>query len=412
MAQIHNSQLEAFDLYLKLQESPENTNSILGGPALPALGHAVAGSTGAAISNVCIYPLALIITRLQIQRQIRRNSKSPHSEEYKSIRDATEKIYNREGGLSGFYVGLLSDTSKTIADSFLFFLAYNFLRQSRIRSSRSSSNNLPVIDELGVGFVAGAFSKLLTTPIANIVTRKQTSSMLSSRDPDKKTDQSSVRSIALQIKAEKGWQGFWSGYSASLILTLNPSLTFFFYEFLKNTVLPHRQRSSPSAQATFLLAAISKAMASTITYPFSLAKSRLQASSKPNEEQKTSTVKLESSSSEVRKKARNNVFTMILQLARTEGIGALYEGLGGEVMKGFFSQGITMIVKEAVHKLVIQTYYAILKLLKKYPVTQELAESTKGQAEQVADGLEEATQQAAVTATEAGKQVKKGSDDS
>ena len=236
--------------------------------------------------------------------------------------------------------------------------------------------------------------------------------MLSSRDPDKKTDQSSVRSIALQIKAEKGWQGFWSGYSASLILTLNPSLTFFFYEFLKNTVLPHRQRSSPSAQATFLLAAISKAMASTITYPFSLAKSRLQASSKPNEEQKTSTVKLESSSSEVRKKARNNVFTMILQLARTEGIGALYEGLGGEVMKGFFSQGITMIVKEAVHKLVIQTYYAILKLLKKYPVTQELAESTKGQAEQVADGLEEATQQAAVTATEAGKQVKKGSDDS
>ena len=76
------------------------------------------------------------------------------------------------------------------------------------------------MDELSVGFLAGAFSKFLTTPIANIVTRKQTSSMISSRNPGKDTDQDSLRSIALQIRAEKGVQGFWSGYSASLVLTL------------------------------------------------------------------------------------------------------------------------------------------------------------------------------------------------
>lgn len=376
---------DAFDLYHKIQESPEKSPSILNGPALPALGHAIAGSTGAAISNVCTYPLALIITRLQIQRQLRKNVISPHSEEYKSIRDAAQKIYTREGGVNGFYVGVVSDTSKTIADSFLFFLGYNFLRQARMRSSKSSSKHLPVIDELSVGFLAGAFSKFLTTPIANIVTRKQTSSMLSGRDPGKDRDQGSLRSIASQIRAEKGVQGFWSGYSASLVLTLNPSLTFFFFEAMKHTLLPRSQRQSPSAQIIFLLAAISKAMASTITYPFSLAKSRLQSSSGLDQRETTSTAKQEGTS--IPKKAPENVFTVILRIAQTEGLSALYEGLGGEVMKGFFSHGITMIVKEAVHKLVIQLYYHILKMLKKYPSPQRLAGSVTEQVVQAAEDV-------------------------
>lgn len=382
---------DAFDLYHKLQESPEkSSSSILNGPALPALGHAIAGSTGAAISNVCTYPLALIITRLQIQRQLRKNVTSPHSEEYNSIRDAAQKIYTREGGLKGFYVGVVSDTSKTIADSFLFFLGYNFLRQTRIRGSKSSSKHLPVIDELSVGFLAGAFSKFLTTPIANIVTRKQTASMLSGRNPAKYTeDQSSFRLIASQIRAEKGVQGFWSGYSASLVLTLNPSLTFFFFEAMKRTLLSRSQRRNPSAQTIFLLAAISKAMASTITYPFSLAKSRLQSSSGLEQNETTSTAKQEGTY--IPKKAPTNVFTVILRIAQTEGLSALYEGLTGEVMKGFFSHGITMIVKEAVHKLVIQLYYHILKMLKKYPSPQQLAGSMTEQVVQAAEDVRDLT---------------------
>ena len=332
---------------------------------------------------------------MQIQRQLRKHASSPHSEEYESIGDAARKIHIREGGLSGLYVGVLSDTSKTIADSFLFFLAYNFLRQSRIRSSNASSKHLPAIDELGVGFLAGAFSKLLTTPIANIVTRKQTASMLAGRDATTITDQGSVRSIALQIRAEKGLQGFWSGYSASLILTLNPSLTFFFFEALKRSFLPRSKRSDPPPQATFLLAAISKAMASTITYPFSLAKSRLQASTSKDQEADSTSVKLEP---QPQRPIPRNVFTTIMQIAQTEGLGALYEGLGGEVIKGFFSHGITMIVKDAAHKLVIHLYYAILKLLRKYPSPQEMAGAAKDRVEEMAGQAVEKTQEVAATA--------------
>lgn len=229
-------------MYHLNNERREQTKSLLAGPALPALAHALAGSTGSAISNVLTYPLALIITRLQIQRQLRKISSSPGSAEYKSLRDAVSKIYAQEGGLKSFYAGVFQDTIKTIADSFLFFLAYNILRQSRLRSRQGSVKRLPVLDELSIGFIAGAFAKLITTPLANIVTRKQSLSMTSGTSPSLKSQEVSTRSIALQIKSEKGLKGFWSGYSASLVLTLNPSLTFFLFETFKRALLPRNRR--------------------------------------------------------------------------------------------------------------------------------------------------------------------------
>ena len=397
-----------------LYHKAHQTNSILGGPALPALGHAVSGSVGAACSNILTYPLDLIITRLQIQRQLRKGPTTPHSKEYRSVRDAAHKIYSSEGGLSGFYVGVVQDTSKTIADSFLFFLAYNFLRQSRLRSQSTSSKNLPVLDELGVGFLAGAFSKFLTTPIANVVTRKQTLSMLSARSQNGSSAKSATtKSIAQQIHSEKGLLGFWSGYSASLILTLNPSLTFFFYETFKRGLLPRDQRANPSTQTTFLLAAISKAIASSITYPFSLAKARAQVSSKvvDNNDSEVKSSIQEASDGKTsgtergRKAAQNTVLSTILHIARIEGTSALYEGLSGEVLKGFLSHGITMVVKENVHKLIIQLYYAILKLLKKYPEPHDMVEKAKSQTQYSLGSLQKRAEATATMAQGVAKDV-------
>ena len=390
---------DAFALYHKLHESNESTR-ILDGPALPALGHAIAGSTGAAISNIITYPLDLIITRLQLQRQLRKNFSLPHKDEYTSIADAASKIYVHEGGFTGLYTGLLQDTSKTVADSFLFFLAYNFLRQSRLGSQKNSAKHLPVLEELSVGFLAGAFAKLLTTPISNIVTRMQTSSMLEARSEEKVAGRpATVGSIAAQIRSEKGLQGFWSGYSASLILTLNPSLTFFLFETFKRTLLSRAQRADPSPQATFLLAAISKAIASTITYPFSLAKTRAQVSSNMidhNNGEVNDTFEKASSGTTDGAHAggaaiRRTVFSTIIHIAQSEGISALYEGLRGEVMKGFFSHGITMLVKDAVHTFIIKLYFAIVKLLKRSPSPQQLVQTTREQANHSLDSMKSRT---------------------
>ena len=330
----------------------------------------------------------MIITRLQIQRQLRKSYSVQDSEEYTSVKDAVGKIYKRDG-LRGFYPGLAQDTLKSAVDAFLFFLVYNSLRQARLKAHQAK-HNLPALDELAVGFVAGASARFCTMPISTVVTRLQTTSMVSSRSSGARGETASVRQIMEQIRAEKGIEGFWSGYSATLVLTLNPSLTFFFFENLKRA-LPQSKRADPGPTIVFFLAALSKVLASTITYPFSLAKARTQASSKPapilSEEKASSgsseqTKQLPSHAASHAKSGayRHTIVSTILDVIRSEGFRSLYEGLEGEVLKGFFSHGITILMKDAIHGLIIQLYSFCSKLLKRYPSAEELAQAAKERA--------------------------------
>lgn len=396
MAHIYNSDLDAFDLYHRYQHQKDSSPSA--GTGLPALGHAVAGSIGTATSNLAIYPLSLIITRLQVQRTLGTSGNSPE-DNYKGVIDAAQKIYKNEGGIAAFYSGVVQDTGKSIVDSFLFFLFYESMRKNRLQKHGKSATTLPVLDELAVGALAGAFSKFFTAPISNIVTRKQTAAMRAARSSSPASEPT-VTELVQQIRDEKGVLGFWSGYSAQLVLTLNPSITFFLYETFKRLLLPRSKRDDPGARLTFLMAASSKAIASAITYPFSLAKARAQASSKaPVDPNAAKDVKREAESAanekdEAKAKAagrkataaakRSTVFSAILKIYREEGLSALYEGVWGEVAKGFFSHGTTMLVKEAIHKFVIQLYMMILKALNKSPIPSpaEVTEKASQAAEQ------------------------------
>ncbi|KAF7857313.1 hypothetical protein EAF04_009554 [Stromatinia cepivora] len=396
MANIYNSQLDAFTLYHQYHDTPSSSTT---STALPALGHAISGATGTAISNLCIYPLDLIITRLQVQRTLANSSSSSNTtkpQKYTSLADAFDKTYHEEGGIAAFYSGVLQDTSKSIADSFLFFLFYGYIRSKQLQSHNSSSKAaLPALEELGVGALAGGLSKFFTTPLSNIVVRKQTHSMTSSAGSKAPT----ISSIISDIREKKGIAGFWSGYSASLILTLNPSLTFFLYEFLKRVLVPRNKRDDPGARITFLLAAVSKAVASSVTYPVSLAKARAQvdgsSSSGPvdkesvekfSEDVKDATRnKSKQSAKEAQKHLadtskqarRRTIIHSILKIYKEEGIGGLYEGIGGEIIKGFLGHGLTMIVKDRVHELIISLYFTVLRLLNRSPSSQEIVSEAK-----------------------------------
>ena len=152
-------------------------------------------------------------------------------------------------------------------------------------------------------------------------------------------------------------------------------------------------------------------MASTTTYPFSLAKARAQTSSSPPvSKSDLSTAKNEVSNIRSEKDAektgkdleraaiRSTVFGMILRIYREEGIEGLYEGVWGEILKGFFSHGITMIVKESIHKLIIQTYYLVLKAMKRFPTPEQLAnqagEVVKDKSEKVGAVVKEGVEKA------------------
>jgi hypothetical protein len=358
-----------------------------------------------------------VITRLQVQKQLG-NDRHGEDIDYKSVLDAIEQIYVKEGGIPAFYAGCLQDSAKSMADSFLFFLAYNFVRRGRLNSQLSGSKRLPIYEEIGVGMVSGAFAKLFTTPIQNIVTRKQTAAMIAGRSSvSMASPELSSRDIALQIRHEKGIQGFWSGYSASLVLTLNPALTFLFHETLLRMLVKREQRSKPGARLTFLIAAVSKVLASSITYPFSLAKSRAQISSKAPDDGAMESISEKDSLRDISSKSainirRKTVFDAVLQIAREEGLSGLYQGLGGELMKGFFSHGLTMLLKERIHKMVIHLYYFVLKAMKQYPSPEELAKLAGDRATELKDNIGDkvaaagsGTSEMAQSAIETGKQA-------
>jgi hypothetical protein len=168
---------------------------------------------------------------------------------------------------------------------------------------------------------------------------------------------------------------------------------------------------------TFFIAAVSKAMASTITYPFSLAKTRAQVSSqKPSQPVGPigSSTKADDAGHNSTTRARQRtVFSIILRIARSEGIWALYQGLGAEVLKGFFSHGITMLMKDQIHSVIINVYYLVLKSLKQYPSKEELARMASEQAQdayrqgkrQVSDAYQRGVEAASDAAGKAGEAV-------
>nr|POF06946.1 peroxisomal adenine nucleotide transporter 1 [Quercus suber] len=400
----YNAQLDAFTLYHIVQDTPVRKKSSIG-PALPALGHALAGALATAATKSLLYPLDLVITRLQVQRQLRTQNEASSAAqdadaEYKDLGDAARKIYKNEGGMKAFYTGCMADVTKGLADSFLFFLAYTFIRQALLKR-QENKKNLSVARELSVGIVAGSFSKFLTTPIQNIVTRQQTAALIAARNPSAsplQSDKLTVTDIARQILSERGWAGFWTGYSAAIILTLNPAITFAVDKFLRKTV-PRRHRDTP--QTTFLLAAISKVIATSATYPVMLAKSRAQAISPSAEgkgaEKEAAAPSVLSRAMSVFRilQAQKAIFLSLRQIYRTEGLQGLYSGLSAEVLKGFLSHGTTMMVKDQIHIGVIETYYLLLKMTKKWPAELE------GAGERVGDMAKDAVENAGDVARDA-----------
>lgn len=211
----------------------------------------------------------------------------------------------------------------------------SYLRNKRLH--KRHSQKLPVLEELLIGLAAGSVSKFFLTPFNTIATRKQTYAMLYPN-----AEAPGIVGIYHDIMREKGITGFWSGYSASAFLSLNPSITFLLYESLKNFA-GGKQRKLKGAE-TFLIAAVAKAIATGLTYPLAVAKSRTQIANE--EDFDTGSFASIGKAGEaigrtISRKARRsrNVIEVLADIFKREGIAGLYEGVLGELLRGFVSSG-------------------------------------------------------------------------
>lgn len=206
---------------------------------LPAWGFALAGSAGALVANSLVYPLDLVKTRLQTQ--VKRSAKDTYVEEagsvhYEGTIHAIQHIIQEEG-VSGLFNGLAGNLLGVVSTNFAYFYWYGVVRETyanKIAAKKGQAASTAV--ELTMGAIAGALAQLFTIPIAVVTTRQQT---------QKKGEKKSIVATAREVVDEDGVAGLWRGIKASMVLVVNPSITYGAYERLRTLMFPGKARLAP-----------------------------------------------------------------------------------------------------------------------------------------------------------------------
>ncbi|KAB8273496.1 peroxisomal carrier protein [Aspergillus flavus AF70] len=304
-------------------------------PALSPWGSAVAGATGAVLANAIVYPLDLVKTKLQVQVKNAPESKSGDVVHYESTLDAINKIVEKEG-IEGLYSGMVGSLLGVASTNFAYFYWYSVVR-SLYMASKSVSKPPGTAMELTLGAVSGAIAQIFTIPVAVITTRQQTQ--------PKSEKKGLIETGKEVVNSEDGWTGLWRGLKASLILVVNPAITYGAYQRLKDVLFKGRNNLKP--WEAFLLGALSKAMATIATQPLIVAKVGLQSRPPPGREGKPF-------------KTFGEVMRYIIQ---NEGALSLFKGIGPQILKGLLVQGLLMMTKERM-ELIFIVLFAYLKKLR------------------------------------------------
>lgn len=199
---------------------------------VPPWGLAIAGSTGAILANALVYPLDIVKTRLQVQvkpqpgETKRDTNDDPH---YDGTLHAIKSILEDEG-LSGLYSGMAGSLLGVASTNFAYFYWYSTVRSLYLSKLQTSGKQPGTAVELSLGAVAGALAQLFTIPIAVVTTRQQTQPK-----GGKKGILATGREV---IESEDGYGGLWRGLKASLVLVVNPAITYGAYQRLRDVLYP------------------------------------------------------------------------------------------------------------------------------------------------------------------------------
>lgn len=181
-----------------------------------------------------------------------------------------------------------------------------------------SASSASTAVELSLGAVAGALAQIFTIPVAVVTTRQQTRPYTA--------EQLGLLSTAREVIGEDGPSGLWRGLKASLVLVINPAITYGCYQRLKELLFKGRQRLSPGE--AFLLGALSKSLATLATQPLIVAKVGLQSAPPPG------------------RKPFKTFGEVMKEIVEKEGPLGLFKGIGPQLMKGLLVQGLLMMSKE------------------------------------------------------------------
>jgi hypothetical protein len=149
--------------------------------------------------------------------------------------DAITKIVDADG-IKGLYAGIHGSLIGVASTNFAYFYWYSVVRTLYISSQTIPAPPGTVV-ELSLGALAGAVAQIFTIPVAVVTTRQQTQG--------KGEQKGMIETGRDVINSEDGWTGLWRGLKASLVLVVNPAITYGAYQRLKDVIFPGKVNLKP-----------------------------------------------------------------------------------------------------------------------------------------------------------------------
>lgn len=282
--------------------------------------HLMAGAIGGAAGTVVTCPLEVVRTRLQASHN--KEAFVRHSGLFRGTCQSIGAIYEVEG-LRGLWRGLGPALMGVIPARAVQFAAYSFMKKTLV----------PFVGEntalhLMSASVAGAISTTAIAPLWLVKTRLQLQT-----NEMKRTGLAYKGSwdCIKRVSREEGIRGLYKGLTASYLGIAGLSIQFSLYEKGKKYVLSTKTRAvgeglSPVEYLT--VASAAKAIASVITYPHEVLRTRF------------------------REQRYHRKYTGIIQacrlIVREEGVAGLYGGLGPHLLKVVPNAAIMFLTYEFV----------------------------------------------------------------
>ncbi|CAE6519585.1 unnamed protein product [Rhizoctonia solani] len=360
---------------------------------LTPFGHALAGALGGVFSNAVVYPLDTAKTRIQATDGPEKDKKGKGRDgsDHLSIVPTLMRILKEEG-VKGYYGGFGASMANTFFMQYAYFFFYSFVRTTYIKrlarrqpSAKVQQLSTPI--ELLLGAVAGGLAQIFTLPVSVIATRQQIGRSKSAA----RAKSSSFVDISREIVKEDGVAGLWAGIKPSMVLTINPAITYGAFERVKSVMLASTNSSKLTPGKAFLVGALSKTLATVVTYPYIMAKVRLQAGStsgsgsddsSSESEPELSEIKgaeegsLAASYAEVSKSGYNvtrvpsrkaakppkSAVKLLAKVLREDGVLGWYQGMGAQITKAVLAQALLFMLKDQFERYALVIMLFIRKL--------------------------------------------------
>lgn len=306
---------------------------------LESLAEATSGAIGALVSTTILYPLDTCKSKYQAE------VRAQHLQKYRNIADVLwEAIAARQ--VLSLYQGLGTKNMQSAISQFVYFYGYSFFK--RLYLEKSGSKTIGTKANLIAAAAAAVTTVIITQPLDTASSRMQTSEFGKAKG-------------LWKTLSEGSWREAFDGLGISLLLTSNPSIQYTAFDQLKQRLLRRQlkektgKEASPeslSAFSAFVLGAVSKCVATFLTYPAIRCKVMIQATeSDDNDETK-----------EAQSKNRKTVSGALYSIWKREGLLGFYKGIEAQILKTVLSSALLLMIKEKISK----TTWIVMLALRRY----------------------------------------------